>query len=161
MLTVSISYGLSSAIDPQRKPNPMKFSHTLKTPAPPERIWAIWTDVKNWSDWDTELVGSQLEGSFALGAIGKLTPKNGRVATFKISQLNPGESYTFTVSLPFCRLNVHRYLQVQADGTYFTHEVSFQGLLAWMFGLWLGRQFKAVLPSVMENVKHIAKSSHR
>jgi Polyketide cyclase / dehydrase and lipid transport len=139
----------------------MKFSHTLKTAAPPEQIWAIWTDVKNWSAWDTELVDSRLESSFTLGAIGKLTPKKGRVAAFRVSQLNPGESYTFTVGLPLCRLNVHRYLQLQPDGTYFTHEVSFQGLLAWLFGLLLGRQFKAVLPSIMENVKQIAESSCR
>lgn len=93
-----------------------------------------------------------------IGAIGKLTPKKGQVATFKISQLNPKESYTFTVSLPLSRLNIHRYLQVQPDGTYFTHEVSFNGLLGWLFGLLLGRQFKAVLPSIMENVKQIAES---
>ncbi len=138
----------------------MKFSHTLKTAAPPEQIWGIWTDVENWSAWDTELVDSRLEGSFALGAIGKLTPRKGRVATFKISQLNPGESYTFTVSLPLCRLNVHRFLQLQPDGTDFTHEVSFQGLLGWLFGRLLGRQFKTVLPGIMENVKQIAES-HR
>jgi Polyketide cyclase / dehydrase and lipid transport len=136
----------------------MKFSHTLKTAAPPEQIWAIWTDVENWSDWDTELVDSRLESSFALGAIGQLTPKKGQVSTFKISQLNPGESYTFTVGLPLCRLNVHRYLQLQPDGTYFTHEVSFRGLLGWLFGRLLGRQFKAVLPGIMENVKRIAES---
>lgn len=136
----------------------MKFRHTLKTSATPEQIWAVWTDVKHWSDWDTELVDSRLENSFSLGAIGKLTPKKGQIATFKISQLNPGQSYTFTVGLPLCRLNVHRYLQAQVDGTYFTHEVSFQGLLGWLFGLLLGRQFKAVLPSIMENLKQIAES---
>jgi hypothetical protein len=136
----------------------MKFRHTLKTSAPPEQIWAIWTDVKNWSDWDTELVDSRLEGMFALGAIGKLMPKKGQVATFRIAQMNPGQSYTFTVALPLCRLNVHRHLQLQADGTYFTHEVSFQGLLAWLFGLLLGKQFKAALPGVMENIKRIAES---
>jgi hypothetical protein len=64
------------------------------------------------------------------------------------------------VGLPLCRLNVHRYLQLQPDGTYFTHEVSFQGLLGWLFGRLLGRQFKTVLPGIMENVKQIAES-HR
>ena len=28
------------------------FSHTVETSASPEAIWAIWTDVPNWKQWD-------------------------------------------------------------------------------------------------------------
>ena len=139
----------------------MKFSHTLKTSASPERIWAIWTNVEHWSEWDTELVDSRLESAFALGAVGTLTPKQGRVSTFRISQLSTGTSYTFTLNLPLCKLNVHRHLHSQSDGTYFTHEVSFQGLLAVLFSFLLGRRFRIVLPSVMENIKQIAEINDR
>jgi hypothetical protein len=85
----------------------MKFSHTLKTSASPEKIWAIWTDVARWSAWDTELLDSHLESAFVLGAVGKLTPKTGRVSPFIISQLSAGNSYTFTLKLPLCKLNVY------------------------------------------------------
>lgn len=135
----------------------MKFSHTVKTSASPEKVWAIWIDVEHWSKWDNELVDSRLENSFELGAIGKLTPKKGRVSMFRISQFSQGKSYTLTVELPLCRLNVYRYLQSRSDYTEFTHEVSFQGLLAFVFGLLLGRKFQAALPKVMENVKQIAE----
>ena len=136
----------------------MKFSHTLGTSASPEKIWAIWTDVEHWSRWDTELQYAYINGPFELGAIGKLTPKRGRISTFRISQFNAGNSYTFMLRLPFCSLNVHRYLVSREGITYFTHEVSFRGLLAFIFGLLLGRQFKAALPSVMDNVKSIAEA---
>jgi Polyketide cyclase / dehydrase and lipid transport len=136
----------------------MKFSHTVKTSALPEKIWAIWTDVEHWSEWDTELSDSCLESAFVLGAVGKLTPKAGQVSPFKISQLSAGNSYTFTLKLPLCKLNVYRHLHSQSDGTYFTHEVSFQGLLAFLFGLFLGRRFRTILPSVMENIKRIAEA---
>jgi hypothetical protein len=135
----------------------MKFSHTLKTSATPEKIWAIWTDVEHWAQWDTELANACLESTFALGSIGKLTPKTGQVSRFEISQLSLGESYTIAVQLPLCKLNIYRYLQSQSDGTYFTHEVSFQGLLAVVFGSLLGLKFQAVLPSVMANIKRIAE----
>ncbi len=135
----------------------MKFSHTIKTSASPEKIWSIWTNVENWSRWDTELLDSCLEDPFELGAVGQLTPKSGRVSTFRISQFNLGKSYTFTIRLPLCSLNVHRYLSSQSDGTCFTHEVSFQGFLAFVFGLLFGRRFQAALPHVMENVKKIAE----
>lgn len=135
----------------------MKFRHTVETSASPEKIWAVWTDVSHWSNWDTELRDAYLMGPFELGAVGKLTPKKGRVSTFKISQFDLGKSYTFTLRLPFCSLNVHRYLASRAGSTYFTHEVSFRGLLAFVFGLLLGRRFQAALPNVMENVKNIAE----
>ncbi len=135
----------------------MKFSHTVKTSASPAQIWAIWIDVERWSEWDTELLDSHLESFFQLRAIGKLTPKKGQVSTFRISQFSEGKSYTFTVKLPLCRLNVYRHLQSRSDWTEFTHEVSFQGLLAFVFGLLLGRKFQAALPGVMENVKQIAE----
>jgi Polyketide cyclase / dehydrase and lipid transport len=135
----------------------MKFSHTLKTTATPAQIWLVWTDVAHWAEWDTELRDACLEGRLELGSIGQLTPKTGRLAKFKISQFSPGESYTFTIKLPLASLNVRRYLNVQADDVYFTHEVSFRGILAFVFGFLLGRKFRSVLPSVMENVKRIAE----
>jgi hypothetical protein len=137
----------------------MKFSHTLKTTAAPDRIWEIWTDVEQWSSWDTELKGACLKVPFSLGAVGELTPKRGRVSAFRISQFKAGESYTFVLKLPFCRLNVHRYLTTHLDGLYFTHEVSFQGALAFVFSLLLGRRFKSVLPSIMENVRQMAEAA--
>jgi Polyketide cyclase / dehydrase and lipid transport len=136
----------------------MKFSHTLKTSAAPAKIWAIWTDVAHWSQWDTELADACLDSTFALGSIGTLTPKTGQTSRFEISQLSLGASYTISVQLPLSKLNIYRYLRSQSDGTYFTHEVSFQGLLAFVFGLLLGRKFQKVLPTVMENLKRIAEA---
>ena len=138
----------------------MKFSHTLKTTALPERIWEVWIDVERWSSWDTELKKAHLKEPFALGAVGELTPKTGPASTFKVIQFSPRTSYTFTLKLPLCRLNIHRYLTTELDGLYFTHEVSFQGLLAFVFGLLLGRRFKAILPSIMANVKQIAEAAN-
>ncbi|WP_373541083.1 SRPBCC family protein [Chamaesiphon sp.] len=135
----------------------MKFSHTLQTSASPEKIWAIWTDVAHWSEWDTELSAASLDGTFGLGAVGKLRPKSGPVSSFRISQFNVGKSYTFTTKLPLSQLNVYRHLHIGSDGTYFTHEVSFQGFLAFLFGVLLGRRFRTKLPGIMENIKRIAE----
>ena len=138
----------------------MKFSHTLKTTALPEHIWEIWIDVERWSNWDTELKNAHLNMPFELGAVGELTPKTGPASTFKVIQFSPRTSYAFMLKLPLCQLNIHRYLTTELDGLYFTHEVSFQGPLAFVFSLLLGRRFKAVLPSIMANVKQIAEAAN-
>lgn len=88
----------------------MTFDHIVETSAPPEKIWAAWTDVDHWPQWDTELVSASLDGSFALGTRGRVKPKRGPAARISISELIRGESYTFTTRLPLCELKVRRHL---------------------------------------------------
>jgi hypothetical protein len=135
----------------------MKFSHTLETTASPEKIWSIWMDIDRWPEWDTELKLTQFEGKVMLGATGMLVPKTGPKAKFEIAQLSWGESYTFVTQLILCKLYVHRYLRVNDNKTIFTHEVSFEGLTAGLFSKLLGKQFKLVLPDVMQNLRAIAE----
>lgn len=137
----------------------MKFAHTAWTTAPPEKIWAAWTDVKRWPQWDTELASASLEGGFAIDAKGKLKPKRGPASGFTISELTPGESYAFTTRLPLCELEVRRRLtRKDGGGACFTHEVTFTGPLSFVFGNLLGRRYREALPAVMENLRKTAES---
>src|SRR3712207_9215712 len=97
----------------------MNFDHTVETAAPPEKIWAAWTDVKRWPQWDTELASASLDGGFAVGAKDKPKPKRGPASDFTISELTPGESYAFTTRLPLCELKVRRHLHRKDGGAVF------------------------------------------
>jgi uncharacterized protein YndB with AHSA1/START domain len=137
----------------------LQFDHTVETTAPPEKIWAAWTDVERWSQWDTELDSAFLDGSFALGAKGRVKPKRRPAARFSISELIPGESYTFTTHLPLCDLKVRRRLtRKDGGGAFFTHEVSFVGPLSSVFANLLGQRYREALLVVMENLRKIAES---
>jgi hypothetical protein len=136
----------------------MHFKHTLQTTATPESIWAVWTDVKRWPSWDTELEEASLAGPFALGAQGILKSKGAPPSTFTISQLDMGRSYTFTTKLPLAQLHVRRYLNDINSATLFTHEVSFSGSLAFVFARVLGGRFQAALPGVMRNIQRIVET---
>ncbi len=143
------------------------ISCTLETTATPEAIWAAWSEVSRWHEWDSELLSAVLDGDFRLGATGRLTPKSGPTSTFVISQMNQGESYTFTTQLPLCRLHVRRFLAWrESSGSLhdrtlcFTHEVSFEGLSAVVFERLLGKRFQLALPSVMQALKNIAEQNN-
>jgi uncharacterized protein YndB with AHSA1/START domain len=135
----------------------MRFEHTMETTAPAERIWQLWTDVAGWPRWDTALVSAHLEGPFAHNARGRLQSKGSPESTFRIVELEPGRSYTFAVPLLLAELHVRRALTPTPTGTRYTHEVSFVGPLGWLFGLLLGRQFRAMLPGVMERLRTLAE----
>jgi len=141
----------------------MKFSHTLTTRATPAAVWSAWTAVAQWPRWDSEIVSAQLYGAFQLNATGQLTPVQGPVSKFVISQLDWENSYTFTTQLPLCRLHVHRFFTRpelgQSEPLRFTHEVSFEGPLAFVFSRLLGRKFQRVLPDVMQQLKQTVEST--
>lgn len=135
----------------------MRFEHTLETTAPAERIWQLWTDVGGWPRWDTALVSAHLDGPFAHNARGRLQSKGSPESAFSIVELDPGRSYTFAVPLLLAELRVRRTLAQTPVGTRYTHEVSFVGPLGRLFGLLLGRQFRALLPGVMEQLRRLAE----
>jgi hypothetical protein len=136
------------------------FYYTLETTANKATFWRVWTDVKNWPRWDTPLKEARLEGNLQLGAKGKLTTQNGQVSSFTLSDFKPVQSYTFTTQLPGARLVVRRYISNESGSKFqFTHHVSFEGTLAFLFAGLLGKGFMKALPPVMENLKRIAENS--
>jgi hypothetical protein len=135
-----------------------RFSHTVETSASPEAIWRVWTDVPNWKAWDDGLKSAELNGPFATDTKGMLIPDKGPKSTFTLTEVVPGHSYTFRTKLPLGSLYVKRVLGVQNGKTAFTHEVWFTGLTKGIFGRALGRNYRAILPGVMANIKAIAES---
>ncbi len=141
----------------QSEPSNKHFSHTLETSSNPEVIWAIWTDVPNWKDWDTGLKDAILDGELDMDSKGKIVSLEGRTSKFKVVAFEKDKSYTFKTNLPFGGLYVKRTLEKKAGKTFFTHEVWFKGLLAGVFAKRFGPEFREMLPGVMRNIKEIAE----
>ncbi len=135
-----------------------RFSHTVETKASPETIWQIWTNVPAWNAWDDGLKSAELDGSFSVQTTGTLIPDKGPKSRFVLTEVVPGQTYTFRTKLPLGSLHVKRWLAVRDDKTAFTHEVWFTGLTKGIFGRALGRRYRSVLPVVMEKIKTLAES---
>ncbi|MFM9837192.1 MAG: SRPBCC family protein [Cyclobacteriaceae bacterium] len=134
------------------------FSHTDSTTAPSDKIWQVWKDVPNWKQWDKGLKEAQLDGQFLIGTKGRLVPDKGPKSKFVISELVPNQSYTFKTKIPFGWLIVNRTLEVKEGKTFFTHDVQFTGLLKKILGNKIGKRYRAMLPSVLSEIKLIAES---
>lgn len=133
------------------------FSHTDSTTASSDKIWQVWTDVPNWKQWDKGLKEAFLDGEFVVGTKGKLIPDKGPKSKFVISELLPNKSYTFKTKIPFGWLIIKRTLEVKEGKTFFTHDVQFTGFLKKILGNKLGKNYRAMLPSVLSEIKLIAE----
>ncbi|GAB4442114.1 MAG: hypothetical protein OHK0015_40260 [Chloroflexi bacterium OHK40] len=135
----------------------MIFAHTLETTAAAEQVWELWTDVAGWPRWDTALCAARLDGPFVYQAQGRLQATGSPESRFTVVELEPGRSYTIAVPLLLAELRVRRALTPMPAGTRYTHEVSFAGSLEGLFGLLLGRRFRAMLPEVMERLRQLVE----
>lgn len=136
------------------------FSHTITTSATTTQIWQIWTDVPNWKVWDTGLRDAKLNGIFMNGAKGKIQPDKGPKSTFIIENVQENKSYLLKTRIPFGWLIIHRSMEMKGGKLNFTHEVQFTGILKKIIGNKIGKRYRHLLPSVMENIKAIAESNH-
>lgn len=133
------------------------FSHTESTAVGGDKIGQIWTDVPNWKQWDKGLKKAIIEGGFRVGTKGKLIPNKGPKSTFVISEIVPNKSYTFKTKIPLGWLIIKRTLETKEGITHFSHDVKFTGILKKIIGNKLGRNYKAMLPSVLAEIKLIAE----
>lgn len=87
----------------------MRFDHTMRTNAAAGDVWAVWTDVARWPEWDGELESAYIEGGrIALGARGSLRPRRGPASSFVVSEFEPEKGYAFSTRLPLCELVIRR-----------------------------------------------------
>lgn len=160
--TLLVSLGLIAQADDHGATGTNRaFTHTTTTAAPPEVIWALWTDVPGWPTWDTEMTAATLDTPLALHASGTVT-SGGRVSPFTITRWEPGQAYAFAIPLPLGQLIIDRILRpLPGGGTQFTHTVSLTGVGGFLLGNSLGRSFRQALPDVMRQLADIAESRTR
>jgi hypothetical protein len=158
MNQVILIISIFTAMTAQAQQTNYHFSHTDSTQVSSDKIWNVWTDVVNWKQWDKGLKEAILEGGFSVGAKGRLIPDKGPKSKFVISEVQLDKSYTFKTKIPFGWLVIKRTLEVKNDITYFTHDVKFTGLLKKVLGKKLGKNYRAMLPDVMREIKRIAES---
>lgn len=135
-----------------------RFHHTQHTTAPPEAIWARWSDPSTWGEWDKGLKRAQLTGPFEVGATGTIIPLKGPKASFVIESVEPGGSYTFATAMPAAKLRVQREL-LDGPTTTFRHTVWFDGPMAWLFSRLYGKQFRAALPPTMRELAALTEAN--
>jgi hypothetical protein len=134
------------------------FSHERATLATPEQVWALWTDVRTWQQWDKGLKNATLNGAFVLGATGKIIPLFGPTLTFTITAYDRGQSYTFSTKLPLASLTIERKF-IGTNPTCFRHIVHFSGFLGRLWAKLLGPGFRTALPVTMDCIAALAETS--
>ena len=137
----------------------MQFEEQVLIAATPEKIFALYVDVKNWSAWDFDVKSSSIEGSFISGATGSLLPSSGPKAKIVFTEVVPNCSFTVESKLPLCVMRFEHELSRISEGTKVVHRVVFEGVLSPLFGRLIGSQIKKGLPHTLQGLKDAAEQN--
>lgn len=138
----------------------MHITRTDRTTASPEKIWNIWTDVKNWKKWDPFFKEAKINGGFEQNSTGTVVHDGGALPTvFKVTKCIPYFTYTVTVRLFFlAEVHIHRFLGYNNKKTTFTHEFWVDGPLGGIWWSMFGNKLKKIMSDEMDGLKMIAEN---
>jgi Polyketide cyclase / dehydrase and lipid transport len=136
----------------------MQFESIITINASAAKVFAIYADVANWPQWDTDAKSASIQGAFVSGAVGRVVPHGGPASTITFQEVRPNQGFTVTCKLPLCVMRFdYKLLADNEHTTTATHTVQFEGLLAPLFGRLIGSGMKKSLPKTMQQLKTIAQ----
>ncbi len=110
------------------------FELTKETRAKPEEVWAIYTDVANWPEWNDGIERVEFGSSFETGARGIAYAKSvtvDRPVHFELESVEPGRSYEVVWNIgPLLKTRMRRTVEATPTGARLTHSYSTEGILA-------------------------------
>ena len=115
-------------------------------------IYAMYSDVNNWKNWDKSVESSKLEGEFKVGATGTTKSAGGPNSKIVITGAAPNEYAASTCGLPGCKIIFEQRIKDLGNTREVTHSVRIEGFLAPVFKLILGKDLTKDIESGVDNV---------
>ena len=130
---------------------------TIETNATPEQIWKLWSDVKNWNQWDEEIEMSELYGGFEVGVKGVLKPKGGPKTKFEMLTVDYLRGFSDRSFLPLTKMDFIHKLEEKNGKLFITHRVEIKGTLTFLFSRVIGNKIASELPKAMKKLSEMAE----
>lgn len=138
----------------------MVHEATVFVSAPPEVVFAIYRDVAHWHTWDPDTKAATLEGPFAVGARGQLTPTKGRPVPMQIVEVTENSSFTVECQVPMFCMKFEHELAAANQGTQVTQRLRTSGFLGFLLNPVIGKQVREGFPKTLASLKRLAEQRH-
>jgi hypothetical protein len=136
----------------------MPVEHRITVAAPADTLFAIYADVPNWHTWDPDTQRARLDGPFAEGSRGRLTPTQGNTVPMVLTRVVPGRAFTAESRIPlFCMVFEHELTPLATGATEVVHRVSFSGPLSLLLAPLMTRRLNSGLPVTLARLKALAE----
>ncbi len=115
----------------------MHVERSIDIDAPPERVWAVMSDIERWSEWTASVTKGELlqPGPLALGSEARISQPRFGTWTWRVIALDPGRSFTWDTSRPGTRMvATHTVVSRGEDGSTARLLIDSNGLAVTLIG---------------------------
>ena len=95
---------------------PTSHSSSSRSARGAEELWSLIADPSQWPRWNASVAELSLDGEFATGTTGTLTPTGGGRLPFLLVAVDPGSGYTSETTIA-STVALRSQLRITADGS--------------------------------------------
>jgi uncharacterized protein YndB with AHSA1/START domain len=114
----------------------IEYSIAVDIPAPPERVWAVLTDIERWPEWAPTVthIAWLHGGALAVGSRARIKQPRLPTTDWEVSELHEGRGFTWVSRSPGARVTAKHAIAGTGSGTRATLTVQFEGPLGRLVG---------------------------
>ncbi|MEU7524783.1 SRPBCC family protein [Saccharothrix sp. NPDC042600] len=131
------------------------IEHSVEGPATVAAVWALWSDVGRWAEWDADVESVSLDGAFDVGGKGRMVVAGQPPIAFELTEVVPFKGFTDETAFGGAVLRFEHLVEEVAAGVRVTHRVVVEGGAAERIGAVVGRG----VPGAVERLVALASSS--
>jgi len=96
-------------------------------------VFAVWSDIDHWTDWQDDVAFAQLHGAFAAGSFFTFQPKGGPKLNLELVKVEHNRVFTDFTRFPLARMyGIHEFLD-HKDGLELRTTMQISGPLAFLW----------------------------
>jgi uncharacterized protein YndB with AHSA1/START domain len=119
----------------------MRFSSSIDIDAPPQVVWAVWSDIERWPEWTASMSRVEPLGIAPLLAVGlraRVEQPKLRPAEWSVTEVDDGRRFVLVSKSPGLRVTATHDVEPRGAGSCAVSTVEFGGLIGPLVG-WLTR----------------------
>ncbi len=143
----------------------MNIERTIEISAPPERIWAVMSDIARWPEWTPSVTSVELldDGQFRIGMRARVKQPRLPAAVWTVTAVDPGRRFTWESVAPgLTSIGDHR-IEVRGTSsvTRVTLTLTWRGWMTPLIRLFFGRLSRRYVQMEAESLKRRSEAAPR
>ncbi len=138
------------------------YEHSVDSRASADAVFALFSDVSTWREWNAGVEHVELDGPFIAGATGRMTLPDQEPIAFRLTWTEQGRGFEDEVAIPAVDVVVrvrHSLEPLSNGGTRITYRCVIDGPAADVVGPELGPGITADFPDVMTALSALAEAA--